>query len=237
MEDQNKLLHEVTQRDYRFGFVTDIETDTIVKGLSEEVVRIISAKKDEPEFMLEFRLKAYRRWLTMKMPEWAQLKIPEIDYQEIIFYAAPSQQAKYESLNEVDPELLRTFEKLGIPLEEQKMLSGVAVDAVIDSVSVKTTFKETLAERGIIFCSFSEAVKHHPDLIQKYLGMAVPYNDNFFAALNSAVFSDVSFVYIPKGTKCPMELSTYFRINAKNTGQFERTLIIADDDSYLSFLE
>jgi Fe-S cluster assembly protein SufB len=218
MEDQNKLLNEVTQRDYRFGFVTDIETDTIVKGLSEEVVRIISAKKDEPEFMLEFRLKAYRRWLTMKMPEWAQLKIPEIDYQEIIFYAAPSQQAKYESLNEVDPELLRTFEKLGIPLEEQKMLSGVAVDAVIDSVSVKTTFKETLAERGIIFCSFSEAVKHHPDLIQKYLGMAVPYNDNYFAALNSAVFSDGSFVYIPKGTKCPMELSTYFRINAQNTG-------------------
>ncbi|HEY5141354.1 MAG TPA: Fe-S cluster assembly protein SufB, partial [Methylococcales bacterium] len=237
MEDQNKLLNEVTQRDYRFGFVTDIETDTIVKGLSEEVVRIISAKKEEPEFMLEFRLKAYRRWLTMKMPEWAQLKIPEIDYQEIIFYAAPSQQAKYESLNEVDPELLRTFEKLGIPLEEQKMLSGVAVDAVIDSVSVKTTFKETLAERGIIFCSFSEAVKHHPDLIQKYLGMAVPYNDNFFAALNSAVFSDGSFVYIPKGTKCPMELSTYFRINAQNTGQFERTLIIADDDSYVSYLE
>ena len=237
MEDQNKLIHEVTQRDYRFGFVSEIETDTIVKGLNEEVIRIISAKKDEPEFMLEFRLKAYRRWLTMKMPEWAQLKIPVIDYQEIIFYAAPTQQAKYESLNEVDPELLRTFEKLGIPLEEQKMLSGVAVDAVIDSVSVKTTFKETLAERGIIFCSFSEAVKHHPDLIQKYLGMAVPYNDNYFAALNSAVFSDGSFVYIPKGTRCPMELSTYFRINAQNTGQFERTLIIADDDSYVSYLE
>ena len=237
MDNQNKLLNEVAERDYRFGFVTDIETDVIPKGLSEEVVRIISAKKEEPEFMLEFRLKAYRKWLTMKMPDWAQLKIPEIDYQEIIYYAAPRQQPKYESLDHVDPELLSTFAKLGIPLEEQKMLAGVAVDAVMDSVSVKTTFKENLAELGIIFCSFSEAVKHHPDLVQKYLGMVVPPNDNFFAALNCAVFSDGSFVYIPKGVRCPMELSTYFRINAKNTGQFERTLIIADNDSYVSYLE
>jgi len=237
MEDQNKLLNEVTSRDYRFGFVTDIETDSIPKGLSEEVVRMISAKKEEPEFMLEFRLKAFRKWLTMKMPNWAQLKIPEIDYQDIIYYAAPRSQAKYESLDEVDPELLSTFAKLGIPLEEQKMLAGVAVDAVMDSISVKTTFKENLAELGIIFCSFSEAVKHHPDLVQKYLGMVVPPNDNFFAALNCAVFSDGSFVYIPKGVRCPMELSTYFRINAKNTGQFERTLIIADNDSYVSYLE
>ena len=237
MEDQNKLLNEVTSRDYRFGFVTDIETDSIPKGLSEEVVRMISAKKEEPEFMLEFRLKAFRKWLTMKMPNWAQLKIPEIDYQDIIYYAAPRSQAKYESLDEVDPELLSTFAKLGIPLEEQKMIAGVAVDAVMDSISVKTTFKENLAELGIIFCSFSEAVKHHPDLVQKYLGMVVPPNDNFFAALNCAVFSDGSFVYIPKGVRCPMELSTYFRINAKNTGQFERTLIIADNDSYVSYLE
>ncbi len=237
MEDQNKLLNEVTDRDYRFGFVSDIVTDAIPKGLSEDVVRIISAKKEEPEFMLEFRLKAYRKWLTMKMPDWAQLKIPEIDYQEIIYYAAPRTQPKYESLDQVDPELLSTFAKLGIPLEEQKMLAGVAVDAVMDSVSVKTTFKENLAELGIIFCSFSEAVKHHPDLVQKYLGMVVPPNDNFFAALNCAVFSDGSFVYIPKGVRCPMELSTYFRINAKNTGQFERTLIIADSDSYVSYLE
>ncbi len=237
MENQNKLLNEVTDRDYRFGFVTDIETDSIPKGLSEEVVRLISEKKEEPEFMLEFRLKAYNKWLTMKMPDWAQLKIPEIDYQDIIYYAAPRQQPKYESLDQVDPELLSTFAKLGIPLEEQKMLAGVAVDAVMDSISVKTTFKENLAELGIIFCSFSEAVKHHPDLVQKYLGMVVPPNDNFFAALNCAVFSDGSFVYIPKGVRCPMELSTYFRINAKNTGQFERTLIIADSDSYVSYLE
>ena len=237
MEDQNKLLNEVTGRDYRFGFVTDIETDAIPKGLSEEVIRIISAKKEEPEFMLEFRLTAYRKWLTMKMPHWAQLKIPEIDYQDIIYFAAPRQQPKLESLDEVDPELLRTFARLGIPLEEQKMMAGVAVDAVMDSVSVKTTFKENLAELGIIFSSFSEAVKHHPDLVQKYLGMVVPPNDNFFAALNCAVFSDGSFVYIPKGVRCPMELSTYFRINAKNTGQFERTLIIADSDSYVSYLE
>ncbi len=237
MQDHNELINEVTQRDYRFGFVSDIETDKIVKGLNEDTIRIISAKKEEPEFMLEFRLKAYRRWLTMKMPRWAKLKIPEIDYQDIIYYAAPKRKVQLASLDEVDPELLRTFEKLGIPLEEQKMLSGVAVDAVMDSVSVKTTFKEILAEQGIIFCSFSEAVKHHPDLVQKYLGMVVPYNDNFFAALNSAVFSDGSFVYIPKGTRCPMELSTYFRINAQNTGQFERTLIIADEDSYVSYLE
>jgi Fe-S cluster assembly protein SufB len=237
MEDQDKLLDNVTKREYQYGFTTDIETEDIGKGLNEDVIRLISAKKNEPEFMLEFRLKAYRHWLGMKMPHWAYLKIPEINYQDIIYYSAPKQQAKYESINEVDPELLSTFEKLGIPLEEQKQLAGVAVDAVIDSVSVKTTFKETLAERGIIFCSFSEAVQEHPDLIQKYLGMAVPYTDNFFATLNSAVFSDGSFAYIPKGVRCPMELSTYFRINAANTGQFERTLIIAEDDSYVSYLE
>jgi Fe-S cluster assembly protein SufB len=237
MEEQDKLLDDVTKREYKYGFTTDIETEDIGKGLNEDVIRLISAKKNEPEFMLEFRLKAYRHWLTMKMPDWAYVKIPKINYQDIIYYSAPKQQAKYESIDEVDPELLSTFEKLGIPLEEQKMLAGVAVDAVIDSVSVKTTFKETLAERGIIFCSFSEAVQEHPDLIQKYLGMAVPYKDNFFATLNSAVFSDGSFAYIPKGVRCPMELSTYFRINAANTGQFERTLIIAEDDSYVSYLE
>lgn len=237
MEDQDKLLDDVTKREYRYGFTSDIETEDIGKGLNEDVIRLISAKKKEPEFMLEFRLKAYKHWLTMKMPKWAYLKIPEINYQDIIYYAAPKQQAKYESLDEVDPELLSTFAKLGIPLEEQKQLAGVAVDAVIDSVSVKTTFKETLAERGIIFCSFSEAVQEHPDLVQKYLAMAVPYTDNYFATLNSAVFSDGSFAYIPKGVRCPMELSTYFRINAANTGQFERTLIIAEDDSYVSYLE
>ena len=237
MEDQDKILHEVTSQDYKYGFVTNIETDVIQKGLSEETVRAISAKKEEPEFMLEFRLKAFRAWEKMKMPDWAYLKIPPINYQNIIYYAAPKKSPNYQSLDEVDPELLDTFNKLGIPLEEQKMLTGVAVDAVIDSVSVKTTFKETLAEKGIIFCSFSEAVKEHPDLVKKYLGMAVPSTDNFFAALNSAVFSDGSFCYIPKGVRCPMELSTYFRINAAGTGQFERTLIVADDDSYVSYLE
>ena len=206
------------------------------KGLSEDIIRLISAKKHEPEWLLQFRLKAYRHWLTQEMPRWAHLDIPPIDYQDIIYYAAPRKNAP-QSLDEVDPELLKTFDKLGIPLEEQKTLSGMAVDAVMDSVSVKTTFKDTLAELGIIFCSFSEAVEHHPDLVQKYLGSVVPYTDNFFATLNSAVFSDGSFVYIPKGVRCPMELSTYFRINAMNTGQFERTLIVADEDSYVSYLE
>ncbi|MCL3779938.1 Fe-S cluster assembly protein SufB [Prolixibacteraceae bacterium JC049] len=237
MSEQDKILNEVTQNEYKYGFTTDIETDTLPKGLNEDIVRKISELKGEPEFMLEFRLDAYRKWKEMEMPEWAYLKIPPIDYQDIIYYAAPKQQAKYESMDEVDPELLETFNKLGIPLEEQKHLAGVAVDAVMDSVSVKTTFKDTLAEKGIIFCSFSEAVQEHPDLIQKYLGSVVPTNDNYFAALNSAVFSDGSFVYIPKGVRCPMELSTYFRINAANTGQFERTLIVADDDSYVSYLE
>jgi Fe-S cluster assembly protein SufB len=237
MEDQDKILTEVTQSEYKYGFVSEIETDVIEKGLNEDVIRLISAKKEEPEFMLNFRLEAYRRWLNMKMPNWAYLKIPPIDFQAISYYAAPKKSAKYNSLDEVDPELLETFNKLGIPLEEQKQLAGVAVDAVIDSVSVKTTFKETLAEKGIIFCSFSEAVREHPDLVQKYLGQAVPVADNYFSALNSAVFSDGSFCYIPKGVRCPMELSTYFRINAANTGQFERTLIVADDDSYVSYLE
>ena len=237
MTEQEKILNEVTGSDYKFGFHSDIETDTIPKGLNEEVVRMISAKKEEPEWLTERRLKAYRHWQTMKMPGWAHLEIPEIDYQDIIYYAAPRRKAKYESLDEVDPELLDTFSKLGIPLEEQKQLAGVAVDAVMDSVSVKTTFQETLADLGIIFCSFSEAVKNHPDLVKKYMGSVVPYTDNFFAALNSAVFSDGSFCYIPKGVRCPMELSTYFRINSANTGQFERTLIVAEDDAYVSYLE
>ncbi len=238
MEEQDKILNDVTQGEYKYGFVTNIDTEIIEKGLNEDVIRLISAKKEEPEFMLNFRLEAYRKWLKMKMPNWAYLKIPPIDFQEISYYAAPKQKPKYESMDEVDPELIETFDKLGIPLEEQKVLAGVvAVDAVIDSVSVKTTFKETLAEKGIIFCSFSEAVKDHPDLVKKYLGQAVPAADNYFSALNSAVFSDGSFCYIPKGVRCPMELSTYFRINAANTGQFERTLIVADDDSYVSYLE
>ncbi len=237
MSDQNTILNDVTQSEYKYGFVSAIESETIPKGLNEEVIRLISAKKKEPDWMLEFRLTAYRNWLKMKMPKWAHLKIPEINYQDIIYYAAPKQQAKYESLDQVDPELLETFNKLGIPLDEQKMLSGVAVDAVMDSVSVKTTFRDTLAEKGIIFCSFSEAVQEHPDLVREYMGSVVPPTDNYFAALNSAVFSDGSFCYIPKGVRCPMELSTYFRINAANTGQFERTLLIADDDSYVSYLE
>jgi Fe-S cluster assembly protein SufB len=235
--NQDKLLNEVTTGDYKFGFVTDIETDVIPKGINEEVIRLISAKKEEPEWLLEFRLKSYRHWLTMKMPAWANLKIPEINYQDIIYYAAPKQKKGPDSLSDVDPELLKTFDRLGIPLEEQKRLTGVAVDAVMDSISVKTTFRETLAEMGIIFCSFSEAVKEHPTLVQKYLASVVPYSDNFFATLNSAVFSDGSFCYIPKGVRCPMELSTYFRINASNTGQFERTLLIADEDAYVSYLE
>lgn len=231
-----EIIDEVTSNDYKYGFTTDIETDVIPIGLNEDVVRTISAKNDEPEWLLEYRLKAYRHWLTMKMPEWPHLKVPHIDYQSIAYYAAPRKNAP-QSLDEVDPELINTFNKLGIPLEEQKILSGIAVDAIMDSVSVKTTFRENLAEKGIIFCSISDAVKDHPDLVRHYLGTVVPYSDNFFAALNCAVFSDGSFVYIPKGVRCPMELSTYFRINAINTGQFERTLIVADDDSYVSYLE
>lgn len=237
MENQDKLLNELTTQEYQYGFVTDIDTDVIPKGLSEDVVRLISYKKNEPEFMLEFRLKAYRNWLTMESPKWAHLRIPPIDFQETIYYAAPRNQAKYQSLDEVDPELVETFKKLGIPIEEQKHLAGVAVDVVMDSVSVTTTFKKVLAEKGIIFCSFSDALIEHPELVRKYLGMSVPPTDNFFAALNSAVFSDGSFCYIPKGVRCPMELSTYFRINTAGTGQFERTLIIAEDDSYVSYLE
>jgi len=236
-EEEMDALNEVTQSEYKYGFVTDIEMETIPKGLNEDVIRLISAKKEEPEFMLEFRLNAYRKWLEMDMPNWAHLHIPPIDFQDIIYFAAPKKQPEKKSLDEVDPELLDTFSKLGIPLEEQKVLAGVAVDAVFDSVSVKTTFRETLAEKGIIFCSFSEAVKEYPELVKKYLGKAVPVGDNYFSALNSAVFSDGSFVYIPKGVTCPMELSTYFRINAQNTGQFERTLIVADDSSYVSYLE
>jgi len=235
--EQDQILDGLTKGEYKFGFYTDIETDVIPKGLNEDVIRMISEKKQEPDWMLEFRLKAYRHWLTMKMPRWAHLQIPEINFQDIIYYAAPKQKAKLASLDEVDPELKATFDKLGIPLEEQKHLAGVAVDAVMDSVSVKTTFKETLADLGIIFCSFSEAIREHPELVKKYMGSVVPYTDNYFAALNSAVFSDGSFCYIPKGVKCPMELSTYFRINAANTGQFERTLLIADTDAYVSYLE
>ena len=236
-KEQDKILNDITQGEYKYGFHSDIEMETIPKGLNEETVRRISKKKNEPDFMLEYRLKAFRHWQSMKMPGWAHLKIPEIDYQDIIYYAAPKKKPVLDSLDDVDPELKETFDKLGISLDEQKRLTGVAVDAVIDSVSVKTTFKETLAELGIIFCSFSEAVQEHPDLIKKYMGSVVPYSDNFFATLNSAVFSDGSFCYIPKGVRCPMELSTYFRINAANTGQFERTLIVADEGSYVSYLE
>jgi Fe-S cluster assembly protein SufB len=239
-EDSTKIIEDITTSEYKYGFVTDIETEIIPVGLDEDVVRLISRKKNEPEWMLEFRLKAYRHWLTLEAPTWAQLRIPEIDYQAISYYAAPKKKDGPKSLDEVDPELLKTFEKLGIPLHEREMLAGVttmAVDAVVDSVSVKTTFKKTLSEKGIIFSSFSEAVQEHPELVKKYLGSVVPYRDNYFAALNSAVFSDGSFVYIPKGVRCPMELSTYFRINAANTGQFERTLIVADDNSYVSYLE
>ena len=238
MEDKNNnILDELTGSDYKFGFYTDLEMDQAPKGLTEDTVRFISAKKNEPEFMLEFRLKAFRHWLTLKEPRWAHVEYPAIDYQNIIYYSAPRKSPKFESLDQVDPELLETFEKLGIPLEEQKMLAGVAVDAVMDSVSVATTFREALAEKGVIFCSFSEALQKHPDLVKKYMGTVVPYTDNFYAALNSAVFSDGSFVYIPKGVRCPMELSTYFRINAANTGQFERTLIVAEEGSYVSYME
>lgn len=234
-QDQD-IIDEVTGSEYKYGFTTDIDTETIPHGLNEDVIRLISKKKNEPEWLLDFRLKAFRKWQTMTMPDWALLNIPPIDYQDIIYYAAPRHKTGNES-KEIDPELMKTFDKLGIPLHERAALSGMAVDAVMDSVSVKTTFRERLAELGIIFCSFSEAVQNHPELVQKYLGKVVPYNDNYFAALNSAVFSDGSFVYIPKGVRCPMELSTYFRINAAQTGQFERTLIIADEGAYVSYLE
>jgi Fe-S cluster assembly protein SufB len=235
--ENDRILDEVTSGEYKYGFYTDIETETAPVGLDEDTIRFISAKKNEPEWLLEFRLKAYRHWFTIEEPDWALLNHPPINYQDIIYYAAPKKKKELESLDEVDPELLETFNKLGISLEEQKVLAGVAVDAVVDSVSVKTTFRETLSKHGIIFSSFSEAVQEHPELVKKYLGSVVPYRDNYFAALNSAVFSDGSFCYIPKGVRCPIELSTYFRINAANTGQFERTLIVADDDSYVSYLE
>jgi Fe-S cluster assembly protein SufB len=238
MPTATKQLDELIGREYRHGFYTTLETDTVPRGLNEDVICMISARKNEPEFMLEWRLQAYRHWLTMAEPQWANVHHPAIDYQDISYYSAPkSEKGGPRSLSEIDPELLRTYEKLGIPLKEQEVLAGVAVDAVFDSVSVATTFKEKLAELGIIFCSFSEAVQQHPELVKQYLGSVVPYTDNFFATLNSAVFSDGSFCYIPPGVRCPMELSTYFRINAKNTGQFERTLIIADKDAYVSYLE
>ena len=236
MEEKDQIIADLNG-EYKYGFTSDIETETIPRGLNEDVVRLISQKKGEPEWLTAYRLTAYRHWLTMRMPDWAHLDIPEIDYQNIIYYAAPRTTPRYNSMDEVDPELIRTFDKLGIPLEERMQLAGVAVDAVMDSVSVKTTFKETLADKGIIFCSISEAVRDYPDLVRKYLGSVVPYTDNFFTALNSAVFSDGSFCYIPKGVRCPMELSTYFRINAAGTGQFERTLIVADEGSYVSYLE
>ena len=232
----SKVIENAIEQDYKYGFVTDIEQDTLPPGLNEDVIRSISAIKEEPKFMLDWRLKSYKQWLKMVEPTWAKVEYPEIDYQAISYYSAPKKK-ELKSLDEVDPDILETYKKLGIPLEEQKMLAGVAVDAVFDSVSVATTFKDELKKHGIIFCSFSEAVKEHPDLVEEYLGSVVPHTDNYFAALNSAVFSDGSFVYIPKGVRCPMELSTYFRINAANTGQFERTLIIADEGSYVSYLE
>ncbi|MDE3167965.1 MAG: Fe-S cluster assembly protein SufB, partial [Acidobacteriota bacterium] len=238
MSDSTHTIETFANQEYKWGFVTDIEADAIPRGLSEDVIRLISGKKNEPEWLLEWRLKAYRHWLNMEEPKWANVSYPPIDYQNIIYYAAPkTKKDAPKSLEEVDPELLKTYEKLGIPLKEQEMLAGVAVDAVFDSVSVATTFKEKLKAQGIIFCSFSEAVQEHPELVQKYLGSVVPTSDNFFAALNSAVFSDGSFCYVPKGVRCPMELSTYFRINAKDTGQFERTLIVADEGAYVSYLE
>jgi Fe-S cluster assembly protein SufB len=237
MSTATNTIEELANREYRYGFVTDVEADTFPKGLSEDVIRAISAKKEEPAWLLEWRLKAYRTWLTMTEPTWQNVTYPPIDYQAISYYSAPKKKAVLGSMDEVDPEIRSTFEKLGIPLEEQKLLAGVAVDAVFDSVSVATTFRHKLAELGIIFCSFSEAVREHPELVRKYLGSIVPYSDNFFATLNSAVFSDGSFAYIPKGVRCPMELSTYFRINAASTGQFERTLIVADEGSHVSYLE
>ncbi len=233
---QNEFVRQVAEQKYEYGFTTDVHTEIIDKGLDEDVVRLISQKKGEPEWMLDFRLKAFRHWQGMEQPAWGHVHVPEIDYQDISYYADPLARKK-EDKKEIDPELMKTFDKLGIPLEERLALSGVAVDAIMDSVSVKTTFKEKLAEKGIVFCSIGDAIKLHPDLVRRYLGTVVPYRDNFFAALNSAVFSDGSFVYIPKGVRCPMELSSYFRINARNTGQFERTLIVADDDSYVSYLE
>ncbi len=235
MSEQTKIIEDFANREYEHGFVTEVEADTFPPGLNEDVVRSISAKKNEPEWMTEWRLKAYRKWLETTEPDWAKIDYPAIDYQKISYFSAPKE--KLESLDEVDPEILATYEKLGIPLDEQKLLANVAVDAVFDSVSVATTFKEKLGELGIIFCSFSDALQDHPELIKKYLGSVVPYTDNYFATLNAAVFSDGSFVYIPKGVRCPMELSTYFRINAENTGQFERTLIVADEGAYVSYLE
>lgn len=233
----DNIIDEITQNEYKYGFITDVEMETAPKGLNEDIIRYISKKKKEPEFMLDFRLEAFKKWQEMKEPGWANLKYPPIDYQNIIYYAEPKKKSEPKTQEEVDPELIKTFNKLGISLEEQKRLTGVAVDAVFDSVSVKTTFTETLEKLGIIFCSFSEAVQKHPDLVKKYMASVVPYRDNYFAALNSAVFSDGSFCYIPKGVRCPIELSTYFRINTANTGQFERTLIIADEGSYVSYME
>jgi len=237
MKEDLNLLEQAAQNDYKYGFVTNIDTDTIPKGLNEAVIELISKKKNEPEWMLKWRLKAYAHWLKMEEPTWPNVKYPPINYQDIIYYAAPKKKEQLNSLDEVDPELLRTFEKLGISLDEQKRLSGVAMDVVMDSVSIATSFKEQLSEIGVIFCSISEAIQQHPDLVKKYLGSVVPMTDNYFSALNSAVFTDGSFCYIPKGVRCPMELSTYFRINAENSGQFERTLIIAEDESYVSYLE
>ena len=237
MSKNQQIIDSAIEQEYEYGFVTDIDQDTLAPGLNEEVIKFISSKKGEPEWLLDWRLKAFDKWLKMDEPDWSKLSYPSIDFQSISYYSAPKKQKKLKSLDEVDPELLKTYDKLGIPLEEQKMLSNVAVDAVFDSVSVTTTFKEELEKHGVIFCSFSEAVHNHPDLVKKYIGSVVPVSDNYFAALNSAVFSDGSFVYIPKGVRCPMELSTYFRINAANTGQFERTLIIADEDSHVSYLE
>jgi Fe-S cluster assembly protein SufB len=237
MSDQNQILEDLTSSDYKYGFVTDIEQEFAPKGLSEDIVRFISAKKEEPEWMLEWRLKAFKEWLKMPEPKWSNVHFPKLDFQDIIYYAAPVQKVELDSLDQVDPEILKTLVKLGISIDEQKRLTGVAMDIVIDSVSVKTTFQGVLKEKGIIFCSMSDAIKNHPDLVKKYIGTVVPVKDNFYAALNSAVFSDGSFCYIPKGVRCPMELSTYFRINAAGSGQFERTLLIADDDSYVSYLE
>ncbi|NIA18634.1 MAG: Fe-S cluster assembly protein SufB, partial [Simkaniaceae bacterium] len=237
MSDEKKIIDDAIDQEYKYGFVTDIEQDTFLPGLDEEVIRRISAKKLEPEWLLEWRLKAYRHWKTLTEPTWAKVEYPPVDFQSISYFSAPKRKPEYQSLDEVDPELIDTYKKLGIPLEEQKILAGVAVDAVFDSVSVTTTFKKELSKHGIIFCPLSEAVQLHPDLVKKYLGSVVPASDNFYAALNSAVFSEGSFVYIPKGVRCPMELSTYFRINALNTGQFERTLIVAEEGSYVSYLE
>src|SRR5262245_17386160 len=237
MSNETQVLQDLTESEYKYGFVTEIETEEVPPGLSEDVIRLISTKKNEPQWLLDWRLRSYRHWLTMQEPTWANVHHEPIDYQSIVYYSAPKQKNQPKSLDEVDPKLLETYEKLGIPLHERELLAGVAVDAVFDSVSVATTFKEKLSELGIIFCSFSEAVQEHPELVRKYLGSVVPYTDNFYATLNSAVFSDGSFAYVPKGVRCPMELSTYFRINASKTGQFERTLIVADEGAYVSYLE